>query len=103
MDDKSTRLIYEIENRSPSPVTLLLNIPVVESMVKLPFLQSVSLKDFSRSFFETEVRVPVTIRQAVIRVSDEANKQPLAADVVGVYAPAEGRRLISDESLFDSV
>jgi hypothetical protein len=102
---QSARLIYEIENRSSEPVNFLLNLPISGSMVKLPFLNSVFLKSNSRTLFEANVDSPVAVQSAVVVIFDNQkdNKKGFATDIVGVYAPIDGKRQFLDETLLDIV
>ena len=102
-DEKSFTLTYELENRGRSPVAFQINLPVVSSMDKLPFLEPMFLEADSRIWFVADVVVPVAVQSALVLVSDpKTAKLGLATDVVGVYAPIDGKRRYSDETLLNT-
>jgi hypothetical protein len=103
-DGKFFYLTYEVENRGNAFVRLLVNMPIVESMIdELPFINNLPLPPKSRVDFLSKVYMPVSVQPATVLISDEKTDQGLAVDVVGVYAPIEGKRRHSDESLFDKL
>jgi len=104
LDARTTRLVYEFENRGNVPVSILINLPMTELMEKdVPLREAWPLAPNSRRSFRTVIESPVSIQTAAVRVSDADNKIALAFDLAGVYAPIIGIRRYQDEVLFKSV
>ena len=102
-DRKFYQLKYEIENRGNVPVFMIVNLPIAGSMDKdLPFVSGFWIQPETRQTFYSKASEPVDVQRATVLVLDQ-NKKGLAADVVGVYAPSNGKRFLSDESLFNEV
>ena len=96
------RLIYEVEYGGNPAVNFLLNLPANAETENLPFLRPMLLKP--RQLFSAYVEGPVTAQRAVVLISDiKDSKRGLAVETVGVYAPANGKRLNSDKMLMDFV
>jgi len=102
-DRKFYELRYEMENHGSVAVRMVVNLPMAGLMEKdLPFLGGFLMPPESRKIFYSKTSQPVDVQRATVLVLDE-NKKGFAADVVGVYAPIDGKRYLSDENLFDQV
>jgi hypothetical protein len=103
-DNKLYHLTYEVESRENATIRLLLNIQTVGPMDKdLPFIDDFILPPNSRKWFRSTVGTPVNIQPATAVISNVDTKEGLAVDVVGVYAPIEGKRRFSDQELYERV
>jgi hypothetical protein len=97
-DNKLTELRYEIESRGNVYVGVLLNLPVAQRMQKdLPFTTS------SFAVSPKFVEGPVSVQTATAVIWNVDTKEGLAVDIVGAYAPVEGKRSYSDEELYKRV
>jgi len=103
-DNKAYNLIYELENRGNASVGFLLNVPTVGPMDKdLPFVEEFFLPSNSRKLFRSTVQRPVSIQAATAVISNVDTRESLAVDVVGVYAPVDGKRRYSDQELYERI
>jgi len=58
----------------------------------LPFVEEFFLPSNSRKLFRSTVQRPVSIQAATAVISNVDTRESLAVDVVGVYAPVDGKR-----------
>jgi hypothetical protein len=104
LDTKLYTLRYEVENHGNAFVHFVMNLPIVDPMLKtIPLTRGLVLPPSSTKIYEATIESQVSVQTASVLVSDENNKVGLAADVVGIYAPLAGKRLLDDQKLFDSV
>jgi hypothetical protein len=103
-DGKTLRLQYELENRGNTPVRILVNMPISETMTKdLPFTTGFELPAESIKEFRSTVETQISVQPATVLVSDPKTKQGIGIDFVGVYAPVDGKRQFSDQNLYNSL
>jgi hypothetical protein len=102
-DGRQKVLHYELQNFGTAPALLLINMPILGSMSReLPFAENgFLLLPGTEKTFETKTEEPVEPQIATVVISDAENKQAMAVDVAGVYAPSNGQRKYEDKSLFD--